>query len=345
MGIMDTGPHGTRARILLVDDTELNRDLLGAILAGAGFAVDVAGDGETAWELTWSKTYDLVLMDLEMPGMSGFEAAARIRAREGVMSGVPIAALTATHEPDAELYSLWSGIDEYIAKPVEPRALVARIEAILSERHSDGDDWKAVWRLHAFAAWTRDLDAAATLDCLDELSSHLDEAVAAIHVPCDRLRAVSADRRQAPGPRHPLRLRRDRRHLRPLSGGADPAGALARPEPARRHRPAPATRSRCGGRTMPRCRRRAAGSAPASACRACSEVGRRRRTSEVDPESLRDRPHGEERRSRVSNHAPSLHFVVPLAEIVDGSRRACGAPHHEVICALATPVFQHTCMP
>ena len=182
MGIMDTGPHGTRARILLVDDTELNRDLLGAILAGAGFAVDVAGDGETAWELTWSKTYDLVLMDLEMPGMSGFEAAARIRAREGVMSGVPIAALTATHEPDAELYSLWSGIDEYIAKPVEPRALVARIEAILSERHSDGDDWKAVWRLHAFAAWTRDLDAAATLDCLDELSSHLDEAVAAIHV-------------------------------------------------------------------------------------------------------------------------------------------------------------------
>ncbi len=183
MGDMDLRPHDPRARILLVDDTELNRDLVGAILMAAGFAVDVAGDGETAWELTWSKRYDLVLMDLEMPGMSGFEAAARIRAREGVMSGVPIAALTATHEPDAERFSLWSGIDEYIAKPVDPGALVARVEAILAERHTTGDDdWMPVWRLHAFADWTRDLDAGAAEDCLDELDALLSEAAAAIHV-------------------------------------------------------------------------------------------------------------------------------------------------------------------
>ena len=171
-----------QARILLVDDTELNRDLVGAILVAAGFAVDVAADGETAWELTWSKRYDLVLMDLEMPGMSGFEAAARIRAREGVMSGVAIAALTVTHAPNAELFSLWSGIDEYIAKPVDPETLVARIEAILAERHGTEDDWLPVWRLHAFADRTGDLDAAAAEECLDEIAALFDEAAAAIHI-------------------------------------------------------------------------------------------------------------------------------------------------------------------
>lgn len=179
---MDDSARGARARILLVDDTELTRDLVGAILMRAGFAVDVADDGETAWELTWSKSYDLVLMDLEMPGMSGFEASARIRAREGFMSGVPIAALTATHQPDAELFSLWSGIDEFIAKPVLPGTLVARIETILAGRQGDVDDWKPVWRLHAFAAWTSDLDEAAAEDCLDEMSALLDEAAAAIHI-------------------------------------------------------------------------------------------------------------------------------------------------------------------
>ena len=182
MGDMDLCPQHARARILLVDDTELNRDLVGAILTRAGFAVDVAADGESAWELTWSRRYDLVLMDLVMPGMSGFEAAARIRAREGVMSGVPIAALTASHEPDAELYSLWSGIDEYIGKPIEPDALVARIEAILAERRPAQDDWTPVWRLHAFDDWTRHLDEAAASDCVDELDVLLGEAAAAIHV-------------------------------------------------------------------------------------------------------------------------------------------------------------------
>lgn len=171
-----------RARILLVDDTELSRDLVAAILERAGFVVDVADDGAAAWELTWSKRYDLVLMDLEMPGMSGYEAAARIRAREGVMSGVPIAALTATHEPDAERLSLWSGIDAFIAKPVLPTHLLARIEAILIERPDGRDDWQPVWRLHAFSDWTRELDDGAATECLDEFSALMDEAAAAIHV-------------------------------------------------------------------------------------------------------------------------------------------------------------------
>ena len=178
----DLRPHDPRARILLVDDTELNRDLVGAILMAAGFAVDVAGDGETAWELTWSKRYDLVLMDLDRPGMRGCEAAARTRAREGVMSGGPIAALTATHEPDAEQFSLWSGIDEYIAKPVDPGTLVSRVEAILAERHTTDDDWAPVWRLHAFADWTAHLGETASADCLDELDALMSEAAEAIHV-------------------------------------------------------------------------------------------------------------------------------------------------------------------
>lgn len=177
---MDDRPH-LQARILLVDDTALNRDLVGAILRRAGFAVDLATNGETAWEMTWSRRYDLVLMDLEMPGMSGYEAAARIRAREGVMSGVTIAALTATLAPDAELLSAWSGIDAFIAKPVLPARLIERVSLLLGDRHPDVD-WVPVWRLQAFNGWIRVLEAPAAAECLDEFEDLLDEVADAIHV-------------------------------------------------------------------------------------------------------------------------------------------------------------------
>ena len=73
----DTTTPRVIARILLVDDTELNRDIIGSILSAAGYSVDLASDGGEAVEATWAKAYDLVLMDIEMPGMNGFEAAAR----------------------------------------------------------------------------------------------------------------------------------------------------------------------------------------------------------------------------------------------------------------------------
>lgn len=161
------------ARVLLVDDTELNRDIIGGILSAAGYAVDLASDGGEAVDATWSKAYDLVLMDIEMPGMNGFEAAARIRAREGVMSGVRIAALTATREPDAEQFSFWSGIDTFIPKPIDAKKLLARVEALIEQGAPSGDDWKPVWRLAVFARATRRMDLEETDDALDDFAALL----------------------------------------------------------------------------------------------------------------------------------------------------------------------------
>lgn len=177
----DPEPSGPRSRILLVDDTALIRDIVGRILEGGGYTVDLASDGEEAVEATWSKAYDLVLMDIEMPGMNGFEAAARIRAREGVMSGVKIAALSATQQKDAEIFSFWSGIDTFIPKPVEPQRLLALVGALVSDAAgASGNDWAPVWRLADFARVVAKLDDNGAEDMLDHVSALLDAVVAAI---------------------------------------------------------------------------------------------------------------------------------------------------------------------
>ena len=175
-----TEPSEPSPRILLVDDTALNREIIGRILEAGGYAVDLASDGETAVEATWSKAYDLVLMDIEMPGMNGFEAAARIRAREGVMSGVRIAALTATRQADAELFAFWSGIDTFIPKPIEPKRLLSLVGGLVAQGPVAGDDWKPVWRLAVYAKVTRWLDAEEAADLLDDFSDSLDEVAATV---------------------------------------------------------------------------------------------------------------------------------------------------------------------
>ena len=156
-----------RPRILLVDDTELNRDILGRILAVAGCDIDTAQNGEEAVAATWSRRYDLVLMDIEMPGMNGFEAAARIRAREGVMSGVKICALTATRHADAEALSFWSGIDAFIAKPITAELLVRRVFELTADGAPDTRALTPVWRLAVFSKLED--DGAAYLDKMVEL--------------------------------------------------------------------------------------------------------------------------------------------------------------------------------
>ena len=177
----DIEPSETRPRILLVDDTALNREIIGRILEAAGYDVDLASNGEEAVEATWSKAYGLVLMDIEMPGMNGFEAAARIRAREGVMSGVKIAALTATQQPDAEIFSFWSGIDTFIPKPIEPKRLLARVATLVTEAAgAGGNDWKPVWRLAVFARFAAKLDHDEAESMLDAFSALLDTVAAAI---------------------------------------------------------------------------------------------------------------------------------------------------------------------
>jgi two-component system alkaline phosphatase synthesis response regulator PhoP len=118
--------------ILVVDDAPNIVELLRLYLEGAGFTTLVANDGPTALELHRVHRPDLVILDLMLPGMDGFEVCRAIR-RE---SDTPVLMLTARTDDVDAIVGLELGADDYVTKPFNPRALVARVKAIL--RRTDG---------------------------------------------------------------------------------------------------------------------------------------------------------------------------------------------------------------
>ena len=115
------------ARILVVDDDPAIAEMIGIVLRAEGFEPDFAGDGPAALELFTRETPDLVLLDLMLPGMTGIEVCATIRAE----SGIPIIMLTAKGETADVVMGLESGADDYVVKPFNPKELVARIRTRL----------------------------------------------------------------------------------------------------------------------------------------------------------------------------------------------------------------------
>lgn len=116
-------------RILVVED---NRDILANVLDYLqlkGFAVDCAQDGLSGLHLATSNHYDLIVLDLMLPGLDGLQVCQRLR--EEARSEVPILMLTARDALDDRLLGLRSGADDYLVKPFALSELVARIEAIL----------------------------------------------------------------------------------------------------------------------------------------------------------------------------------------------------------------------
>ncbi len=120
-------PAVAQRRILIVDDFELNRTLTAAVLRGATYEVDSVDDGPAALAALGRKQYDLVLMDLEMPGLGGHEAAAAIRRAE---TGVPrLAALSARSGEVDRQRSAEVGM-AHIARPIAPHELLREIERV-----------------------------------------------------------------------------------------------------------------------------------------------------------------------------------------------------------------------
>ena len=113
--------------ILVVDDEVRMRRVVRDYLQIKGYAVLQAGDGVEALELLSRRRVDLVLLDVMMPRMDGFETCRRIRQT----SAVPVIMLTARSEEEDELQGFQLGVDEYIAKPFSLKVLLARIEAVL----------------------------------------------------------------------------------------------------------------------------------------------------------------------------------------------------------------------
>ncbi|MCA3309041.1 MAG: response regulator [Roseomonas sp.] len=127
-------PPGARGRILIAEDGEANQLVAAAILRKAGYAVDLARDGEEALGAARTAAYDLVLMDVRMPRMDGLAATAAIRGLEGPAGRVPIIAMTAAAMPNEVARCLEAGMDGHVAKPMDLTALLAAVSDILENR-------------------------------------------------------------------------------------------------------------------------------------------------------------------------------------------------------------------
>ena len=122
-------------RVLLVEDNAVNQRLASRLLEKRGHSVEVAGNGLEALEALEKESFDLVLMDVQMPVMDGFEATAAIRKKEGG-SGirVPIVALTAHAMKGDREKCLAGGMDRYLTKPIRPQELDELLENYLVRR-------------------------------------------------------------------------------------------------------------------------------------------------------------------------------------------------------------------
>ena len=118
------------AKILLVEDNEMNRDMLSRRLARRGYDVAVAVDGQQGLDAVASGSPELVLLDMDLPVIDGWEVARRLKSAEPTKS-IPIIALTAHAMVGDRDKALDAGCDDYDTKPVEFKRLLGKIEALL----------------------------------------------------------------------------------------------------------------------------------------------------------------------------------------------------------------------
>ncbi|MBV9551398.1 MAG: response regulator [Alphaproteobacteria bacterium] len=122
------------AHLLVVDDDPRLRDLLRRYLAESGFRVTAAADAGEARARLASFSFDLIVLDVMMPGETGLALTRSLRSPENGGNPVPVLLLTAMAEAEDRVNGLESGADDYLAKPFEPRELVLRIRNILQRR-------------------------------------------------------------------------------------------------------------------------------------------------------------------------------------------------------------------
>ena len=124
------------SRILLADDDAELCEMLSEYLGAEGFAVDAVHDGEAALAQVKAQDYELLVLDVMMPKKNGFDVLRELRAR----SQLPVLILTARGDDVDSVLGLELGADDYLAKPSNPRVLVARIRAVLRRAHGqDGE--------------------------------------------------------------------------------------------------------------------------------------------------------------------------------------------------------------
>jgi two-component system cell cycle response regulator DivK len=121
-------------KILLVEDNEMNRDMLSRRLLRNNFEVVMAVNGQEGVDMAKSEKPDLILMDMSLPVMDGWEATRRIKANPGT-SRIPVIALTAHAMASDRDMAIEAGCDDYDSKPVDLSQLVRKIEQLLTTPH------------------------------------------------------------------------------------------------------------------------------------------------------------------------------------------------------------------
>lgn len=124
------------ARILAVDDEQSIRKLVSVTLEGRGYEVDTAADGQEALEKATATKPDLVVLDIMMPKMDGWEVARRLRDDEQT-KGIPIIFLSAAGQFESQLHGLESGSADYLTKPFTPSELADLVTATLNPEQRD----------------------------------------------------------------------------------------------------------------------------------------------------------------------------------------------------------------
>ena len=114
------------ARILIVEDDESIRGLIKMTLSMENYDTEESDNGQTAYELIQEETFDLILLDIMLPGMDGYQLLQKVKGKE-----IPVIFLTAKISVQDKVFGLKMGADDYITKPFEPIELLARIETVL----------------------------------------------------------------------------------------------------------------------------------------------------------------------------------------------------------------------
>jgi len=159
---MSEQPH-----ILVVDDDREIRDLVSRYLSSHGLRVRTAADGRKMRQVLDDWSIDLIILDLMLPGEDGLSLCRTLRAS----SKIPIIMLTAMGEETDRIVGLEMGADDYVAKPFNPRELLARIKAVLrradvTSENPDGDNQPA---MYAFKRWSLDLNSRELISPQDVL--------------------------------------------------------------------------------------------------------------------------------------------------------------------------------
>ncbi len=123
----NVAPDLAPARILLVDDTPINRELVRIMLSPLGFSIEEAGGGAEAVQAALERPFDLILMDVRMPGIDGMAATRAIRASSKLNGRTPIVALTADIQPENIIACRAAGMNDHIGKPISPGELIPKI--------------------------------------------------------------------------------------------------------------------------------------------------------------------------------------------------------------------------